>query len=96
MENKLDQLRANRVAIIELAKKHKAFNVAVFGSVARKGETPESDIDFLVDFEIGASLFDQAALRVDLSNLLFSEIDLLSRGALRKNDLKILQDSINI
>jgi predicted nucleotidyltransferase len=96
MENKLDQLRANRFAIIELAKKHKAFNVAVFGSVARKSETPESDIDFLVDFEIDASLFDQAALRVDLSDLLFSEIDLLSRGALKKNDLKMLQDSIYI
>ena len=96
MENKLDQLRANRVAIIELAKKHKAFNVAVFGSVARRSETPESDIDFLVDFEIGASLFDQAALRVDLSHLLISEIDLLSRGSLRKNDNKILQDSLNI
>jgi predicted nucleotidyltransferase len=96
MKNKLDELKVERVTIIELAKKHKAFNVAVFGSVARMSENPESDIDFLVDFESGASLFDQAALRIDLSELLNSEIDLLSRGALRTSDSNILQDAISI
>ena len=96
MGNRIDELKQNRIAIIELAKKHKAFNVAVFGSVARKSETSESDIDFLVDFEKGASLFDQAALHTDLSDLLKSKIDLLSRSSLRRNDVRILQDSIII
>ena len=96
MKNKLDELKVERSTIIELAKKHKAFNVAVFGSVARMCENSESDIDFLVDFESGASLFDQAALRIDLSALLNSEIDLLSRRALKASDSNILQDSISI
>lgn len=96
MNIKLDALRADRKAIIEIAAKHKAFNVAVFGSVARGDENSKSDIDFLVDFELGASLIDQAALRIDLCELLETEVDLLSRKALRASDINILQDAINI
>lgn len=96
MNIKLDELRADRKAIIEIAAKHKAFNVAVFGSVARGDENSKSDIDFLVDFELGASLIDQAALRIDLCELLETEVDLLSRKALRASDINILQDAIYI
>lgn len=96
MNTKLDELRADRNAIIEIALRHKAFNVAVFGSVARGNENSKSDIDFLVDFELGASLIDQAALRIDLCELLESEVDLISRKALRTSDINILQDAIYI
>jgi uncharacterized protein len=96
MKTKLDELRADRRAIIEIASRHKAFNVAVFGSVARGNENSKSDIDFLVDFELGASLIDQAALRIDLCELLETEIDLISRKALRVSDTNILQDAIYI
>jgi hypothetical protein len=38
-----------RDRILEIADQHGAFNVRVFGSVARGEETPESDIDFWID-----------------------------------------------
>ena len=54
MGNRLDQLRSQREMIIEIVSRNKACNVSVFGSVARGDETPESDVDLLVDFLPGA------------------------------------------
>lgn len=49
----------------------------IFGSVAR-GESEEgSDIDFLVQMEPGRSVFDLAALTVDLEVLLGREVDVV-------------------
>lgn len=47
----LDTLQKKRTAILEIATNHGAFNVRVFGSVVRREETPESDIDFLIDYD---------------------------------------------
>ena len=47
--SRLEDLRQKRSLILDIAAKHGAFNVRVFGSVARGEETPESDIDFLID-----------------------------------------------
>ena len=46
------QLQENRENILAIAAKHGAFNVQIFGSVARGEENPESDIDFLIDYDI--------------------------------------------
>jgi len=42
----------------EIAAKHGARNVRVFGSVARGDARPDSDVDFLVDMEPGRTLLD--------------------------------------
>ena len=71
----LEQLRARRGEILEIAARHGVFNIRVFGSVAR-GEAGEgSDVDFLVDIESGRSLFDLGAFYADLEDLLGCEID---------------------
>jgi len=44
--------------IREIAAKHGARNVRVFGSVARGDARPDSDVDFLVDMEPGRTLLD--------------------------------------
>jgi predicted nucleotidyltransferase len=50
---KLSQLlQEKRQDILAIAAKHGAFNVRVFGSVAREEETEASDIDFLVDYDL--------------------------------------------
>ena len=46
------QLQENRENILAIAAKHGAFNVRIFGSVARGEENSESDIDFLIDYDI--------------------------------------------
>jgi len=45
-----DVLRENRTAILAAAEAVGARNVRVFGSVARGDDTPDSDVDLLVDF----------------------------------------------
>ena len=45
-------LKTKREEIISIAAKHGAFNVRVFGSVARNEADTESDIDFLVDYSV--------------------------------------------
>lgn len=74
----LESLRARRDEILALAQRHGADNVRVFGSVARGEATPESDVDFIVDFETGASLVDQSGLRLDLIELLNVNVDVVS------------------
>ena len=44
--------------IREIAAKHGARNVRVFGSVARGDARPDTDVDFLVDMEPGRTLLD--------------------------------------
>ena len=74
----IEKLRAQRATIEELARRNRAFNVRVFGSVARGENHPGSDIDFLVSFQPGSSIFDQVGLWLDLQELLHSEVDLLT------------------
>ncbi|MGL5508554.1 MAG: nucleotidyltransferase family protein, partial [Microcoleaceae cyanobacterium] len=45
-------LQEKRQEILELADKHGAFNVQLFGSVAHGDDTPESDINFLIDYDL--------------------------------------------
>ena len=80
MSARLKFLRENSEAIKAIAARHKAFNVAVFGSVARGEDKPESDIDILVDFQLGASLVDEYRLENDLREFLQTKVDLVSRG----------------
>ena len=52
----LERLRALRVQILALAARNKAEQVRVFGSVARREATPESDVDLLGTFQPDARL----------------------------------------
>ena len=47
----LDLIRSHKAEIDQLARRYGARRLRVFGSVARREEGPESDVDFLVDFE---------------------------------------------
>jgi len=46
----LDTIRAKRDEMYAVARRHKAEKLWVFGSCARKDDTPESDVDILVQF----------------------------------------------
>lgn len=80
----LDTIRAKRDEIYAIARKHKAEKIWVFGSVARKEERPDSDVDFLVEFGEGASLFDQGGMSYHLGRTLGRPVDVIDHGALRR------------
>jgi predicted nucleotidyltransferase len=54
----------------------------VFGSVARGEDTPDSDVDFLVEFEEGRTLLDLSGLRLDLIDLLERDVDVATPASL--------------
>ena len=70
---------------------------AVYGSAARGQATPESDLDLLVEFEPGRSLFDLSGLRLELNDLLGVEADVVTYRSLHPmlRD-RILQEQIPI
>jgi hypothetical protein len=74
----LPLLRARRDEIIAAARRNRAYDVRVFGSVARGESQPGSDVDFLVSFQPGSSIFDQVGLWLDLQGLLGCQVDLLT------------------
>jgi len=76
-------LKTHRKEILELASKHGATKIRVFGSVARGDAHPDSDIDFLVNLEAGRSLMDLARLLRELQTLLGREVDVVTEAGLR-------------
>jgi hypothetical protein len=85
-----DLLAEKRDEVVALAERHGAARVRLIGSVARGAERPDSDIDFLVDWEPWTSLLDCAALTMELEDLLGRKVDIASDGWIRP----ALRDSI--
>ncbi len=77
-----EEILSRRDEIIAVAKRYGASNLRIFGSVARGDVNETSDVDFLVHFETGRSLFDQGGLLMDLRQLLGVDVDVVSEGAL--------------
>lgn len=76
-------IEEHRAEILELAAKYGAYNVRVFGSMARGDSDEASDIDLLVDFESGRTLFDQGGLLIELQKLLGHPVDVVTADGLR-------------
>jgi len=75
-------LKDKREEILNLAAKHGAYNVRVFGSAARGKAGEDSDIDLLVEFEPDRSLLDHAALVLDLEEILGRKVDVVTEKGL--------------
>lgn len=82
----LDELRLNKNRIEALARQYGARHVRVFGSVARREERPDSDVDFLVDFPRGYDLFTQRMpLVLGLENLLQRKVEVVPEHELNRH-----------
>jgi len=91
----LADLREHRDEILDLAARHGAGNVRVFGSVARGSAGPDSDVDLLVDIASDRSLFDQIALIQELSELLDRRVDVISdRGLNPRVRRRVIDEAV--
>jgi uncharacterized protein len=72
-----DDLHLRRHDLLRLAAEHGAFNLRVFGSVARGEERPDSDVDLLVDLADDRGFSDYLALAEELERLLGRKVDLV-------------------
>ena len=81
---KLSQLlQEKRQDILAIAAKHGAFNVRIFGSVARGEETENSDVDFLIDYDLKKiSPWFPGGLLMDLQDLLGCRVDIVTEKGL--------------
>ena len=84
-----------REEILNIAAKYGAYNLRVFGSVARGEAREDSDVDFLVDMETGRNLLDRIGLKQDLEELLQREVDVAKPSNLHEliRD-KVLQEAV--
>ncbi|HIK09171.1 MAG TPA: nucleotidyltransferase family protein [Oscillatoriaceae cyanobacterium M33_DOE_052] len=76
-------LQEKREEILKIATKHGAYNLRIFGSVARGEERQDSDVDFLVDMESDRNLLDRIGLRQDLEDFLGRKVDVATVKVLR-------------
>jgi predicted nucleotidyltransferase len=89
-------VEAKRAEIREVVQRHGGRTVAVFGSVARGDESPTSDVDLLVEFEPGSSLFDPLHISEELEALLGVPVDVVSAGGLKDRDHHIRREAITL
>lgn len=88
-------LRAKREEILRIANRHGAFNVRVFGSVAKGRADAESDIDLLVDLQPGRTLFDISELLSDLQELIGRDVDVVTEKELHSRiRSRVLKEAI--
>ncbi|MBD1843105.1 nucleotidyltransferase family protein [Cyanobacteria bacterium FACHB-63] len=80
----IEELLADkREAILAIAQKHGAYNIRVFGSVARGEADDESDVDFLVEMGKDRSPWFPVGLIQDLEDLLGREVDVATEKGLK-------------
>ena len=90
----LADLRRRRDELLQIAATHGARHVHVFGSVARGHARPDSDIDFLVEFDPGRTVLDLSGLILDLEEALGRKVHVVE--AQERSDLaeRIRQEAV--
>ena len=82
-------IKQRRDDIINLAGKYGAYNIRIFGSVARGQTNEDSDIDFLVDLKEERSLWDLGGLWIELNDLLKVRTDVFTENTLKDSIRRI-------
>jgi uncharacterized protein len=77
-------LAEKREEILAIAAQHGAYNIRVFGSVARGEARDDSDVDFLVEVGSNRSSWFPVGLKHDLEDLLGREVDVATEKTLHE------------
>ncbi len=77
-----EQIRQYAPEIVRIAHKHGISKIYVFGSVARGDATDQSDVDFLVEMQEGASLFGVGGFSYETEKLLGVSVDVVPLSTL--------------
>lgn len=90
----LEQIKEKALPILKKANIKKA---SIFGSYVRGDNTSRSDIDILVDFPKGKSLFDFVGLQLDLEDALHKKVDLVTyKGLKARIKDRVLNEQVQI
>lgn len=92
-----DILQEKRDQILKIAYEHGVQNVQIFGSAARLEDGSASDLDLLVDFEEGRSLFDLIRFKQEVEELLHTRVDAVTEKSIHWSiKEKILAEAIQL
>jgi uncharacterized protein len=89
-------VESRRDEVLAIAARHHASRVRLFGSAARGDDRPDSDIDLLVDFDQGSSLFDLMRMARELEALFGRAVDVVSAAGLKSRDRVLLAQSVDL
>ena len=90
-------LKQKHGEILRIAGRYGAFNVRVFGSVARAQADEHSDIDFLVEMEPGRSLLDLGGMQSELETVLGRPVDVVTEKGLKARiRSRVLREAIPV
>lgn len=90
-------VEAHREEIKAIVARHHGRYVAIFGSIARGDEGPQSDIDFLVELEPGTRPFELLALGAALEETLGVKVDVGTPDSLRERIRdKVLAEAVRL
>jgi uncharacterized protein len=73
----------HRTAIRTIVEANQARNPRIFGSVARRDDNDQSDVDLLVDTTGTTTLFDIAGIELELERLIGVPVHVTTIGAFR-------------
>lgn len=91
---KLDQIKSKALPILKEAGVTRS---SLFGSYVKGEEKDSSDIDILVDFPRGKSLFDFIGLQLKLEDALHKKVDLITyKGLKPRLRQRILSEQVQI
>jgi uncharacterized protein len=79
-----DLVESHRDEIKAIVARHHGRSVAIFGSVARGDERPDSDVDFLVELDPAARPFEILSIAVELEEMLGVKVDVGTPASLRE------------
>lgn len=83
--------------IRQIAKRHGASNIRLFGSVVRGEAKSESDVDFLIDVTAETSPWFPVGLIQDLEKLLGRRVEIVTERALNKDIReKVLREAVPV
>lgn len=90
----IDEIKEKVIPILKSAGVKRS---SLFGSYVRGEQTEKSDIDLLVDFPKGKSLFDFVAIKIQLEEALGKKVDLVEYELIKPRLKKyILPEQVSI
>jgi predicted nucleotidyltransferase len=86
-----EQVTARKPLLRAVAKAHGVRAMWLFGSVARGTAGTASDLDFIVELDVGRSLVDLVGIKQDLEALFGRSVDVFTRASLKPGILAAAQ-----
>ena len=79
-----EEIKLHNLQLMEIARKYRVKKVLVFGSVARGESSTQSDLDFLVEMQEGASMMGVGGFSYELEQLFGTPVDVIPTSILSK------------